>query len=102
MEMIDYNAMTLSELYVAWINNWKVLRTGIREIIPDSEPMPDPRGMVQQLIEMPEDVWVSAFSDDASAELRRTMDIQELLANVQLENIAILHAALNKGEANAD
>lgn len=94
--MTDYSAMTMSELFSAWVNNWKVLQTGLNEIVGDS-PMPDPREIAKQLVEMPEDIWTGMFeSDTASADLRSTMDLQELLANINLENAQILKVALAK------
>lgn len=88
--------MTMSELFSAWVNNWKVLQTGLNEIVGDA-PMPDPREIAKLLIEMPEDIWVAMFeSESTSSDLRRTMDLQELLANINLENAEILKAALAK------
>lgn len=94
--MTDYSAMTMSELFSAWVNNWKVLQTGLNEIVGDT-PMPDPREIAKMLIEMPEDIWVGMFeSESTSSDLRRTMDLQELLANINLENAEILKVALAK------
>lgn len=98
IDMPDYKSMTLSELYKAWISNWKTLQTGLQEIIGDS-PMPDPREIAKLIVEMPEHVWTGMFeSESASADLRKTMDIQNLVAHIQFENMTILNAALAKGK----
>lgn len=95
-----YAEKSPSELYEAWVNNWKIVRAGIQEIIGDAV-MPDPREVAQQLAEMPEDVWKGLFeSEYASADLRKQMDIQKLMAEIQLENVQILTAALQLGDAS--
>lgn len=96
--MSKYDSMTLPELFVAWVGNWRTIQTGIREIVGDS-PMPDPREMARVLIEMPEEIWVGMFEHaEVSKDLKKQMDIQKLMAEVQLENVQILDAALKKGE----
>jgi len=91
-----YEEKTLSELFRAWIDNWKVVQTGIREIVGDSQ-LPDPREMAEALINMPEEVWVEMFRSETATEiLRKQMDLQKLMAEVQLENAHILNAALQR------
>jgi len=94
---MDYSTMTMSELYAAWIANWKVMQTGIQEILGD-EPMPDPREVARVILEMPEDIWTGLFQSDSATEyFRTTMDLQKLMATVQMENVEILNAALALG-----
>jgi len=95
--MKNYDSMNLSELYDAWIENWKVFRTGLRELF-GNEPVPDPREMADMMAEMPIHVWIRLFeSETASEEIRKKMDINKLMAEIQLENAAILATALTKG-----
>lgn len=92
--MSEYEGKPLNELYSAWINNWKILQTGLQEIIGD-EPIPDAREVARLMVEMPEEIWIGLFqSDVASQDLVRTMDLQALLAQISSENVEILHAAL--------
>lgn len=92
--MSDYEGKPMSELYAAWITNWKILQTGLQEIIGD-EPIPDAREVARLMLEMPEDVWTGLFeSEIASADLVKTMDLQALMAQVSEENVEILEAAL--------
>lgn len=95
-----YAEKSPSELYEAWVNNWKIVRTGMEQLVGDG-PMPDPREIAQQLAEMSEEVWAGLFeSEYASAGLRKQMDIQKLIAEVQLENVQIMAAALQLGDTS--
>ena len=95
-----YAEKSIAELYTAWINNWKIVRTGMQELVGDG-PMPDPREIAQQLAEMPEEVWAGLFENEsASAGIRKQMDIQKLVAEIQLENVQIMAAALQHGDAS--
>lgn len=92
--MSEYEGKPLNELYSAWINNWKILQTGLQEIVGD-DPIPDAREVARLMIEMPEEIWVGLFqSEMASESLVKTMDLQALLAQVSKENVEILQAAL--------
>lgn len=93
--MSNYENMTLVELHQVWVQNWKALQTGLRNVIPDDEPIPDAQEIAKFYSEIPEDVWCSIFeSDDPDNPLRKQLDLQEVIANIQLENVAILKAAL--------
>src|SRR5438045_2554508 len=95
---MDYAGMTLIELHGAWVQNWKAVTTGIQEIIGDAE-MPSPRDVARYCSEMSEETWVGLFeSESATIDLKKTMDLQKMLTEIQIENIAILHAAMNLGE----
>jgi hypothetical protein len=94
---MDFDEMTLPELHEAWVNNWKVLLTGIQEIIGDG-PMPDPREVARLCADIPEDTWVRMFTNpDDSKELQEKMGLTKVIAEVQLENVSILNAAIAKG-----
>lgn len=97
---MNYDKMNLIELHGAWVQNWKAVSTGIQEIIGDMD-VPNPREIARLCAEMPEDTWVHMFeTENASVDLRKTMDLQKMMAEIQLENIAILNAAMNLGKSN--
>lgn len=92
----SYDELSLNELFIEFQNNWKALATGIKELLGDAH-MPDPREVAELISEMPEEHWTGMFHNEhAREDLNKTMDLQKLMTDMQVENVAIMQAALNK------
>lgn len=91
-----YDAMTMTELFICYSQNMKVLATAIREILGD-EPMPDPRELADMMANIPQEAWERTFQDPEGRKLlAKNLDLTKVVAEIQTENAAIIDAALKK------